>query len=67
MINGKLTKAQMERLLNRLVLKPLRTSQSLHECCLCGTDIRYPEQYRDGGFGSRAHVTCIDARRQNKA
>jgi hypothetical protein len=39
--------------------KPLRTCKSLHECCLCDRPITYQDNYRDGGYGKRAHETCV--------
>lgn len=41
---------------------PLRTCRYFDKCELCGEQINAGQQYRDGGFGRRAHVQCaIDA------
>lgn len=52
-------KRSVEQQINALVLKPIRTCYSTHECCLCEKDIKLGEQYRDGGLGRRAHLSCI--------
>ena len=42
----------------------LRTCRTMHECVLgpalgtCDGTIRCGEQYRDGGYGRRAHLRC---------
>lgn len=38
---------------------PIRTCQSLHCCDVCGESITLGQQYRDGGYGRRAHVACL--------
>lgn len=38
---------------------PLRTCRSLHSCCLCKKDITLGDQYRDRGYGRRAHLDCM--------
>jgi len=38
----------------------IRTCQTMHECCLCKETIRCGQNYRDGGYGRRAHVECAD-------
>jgi hypothetical protein len=48
-----------QKLINRLALAPVRTCRTLHYCCLCGKDITYGNNYRDGGRDHRAHVTCF--------
>jgi hypothetical protein len=40
--------------------RPLRRCYSLHSCVLCHHDIRYGEEYYDGGFGRRAHFQCVN-------
>lgn len=59
----KFTNVQQKRMLlklcNRLYLKPMRVCQSLHSCVLCGEDITLGQEYRDGGYGARAHKECI--------
>ena len=37
---------------------PLRTCRSLHSCEICSLPIVMGEQYRDGGYGRRAHEAC---------
>lgn len=37
---------------------PLRTCQTLHECCLCNLHIMFGQKYYDGGIRRRAHVQC---------
>lgn len=46
---------QLERLRN----KRIRVCQTLHDCCLCGLPIRHGDIYYDGGYGKRAHDTCL--------
>lgn len=38
---------------------PVRVCQSLHTCELCGCNIKYGSSYRDGGYGRRAHDSCV--------
>jgi hypothetical protein len=38
--------------------RPLRTCRTLHHCEVCKRDITIGQQYRDGGYGKRAHETC---------
>ena len=38
---------------------PVRTCQSLHCCDVCGESITLGQEYRDGGYGRRAHVACV--------
>jgi hypothetical protein len=45
--------------LNSLALKPVRTCQSLHSCCMCECEIRLGDKYRDGGIRKRAHEDCF--------
>lgn len=40
---------------------PKRKCHTLHECRLCGEDIKLGDEYRDGGHGRRAHVWCVSA------
>ncbi len=51
---------EREKLIASLRDKPLRVCQTMHECCLCRKTIQYGDQYRDGGYGRRAHVECLD-------
>lgn len=46
---------------------PLRTCQSLHHCNLCSKDITYGQEYRDGGYGRRAHAFCVALDDEKKA
>lgn len=39
----------------------IRVCRSLHHCEVCRKDITLGQQYRDGGYSRRAHVTCLDA------
>ena len=41
--------------------KPRRKCFSLHSCCLCHGEIRYGDEYHDGGFNRRAHEGCVAA------
>lgn len=44
----------------RMFLKyPIRACRSLHECRICGMDIKDGQQYYDGGLDRRAHIHCI--------
>lgn len=50
------------------VAKPIwkyavKTCRTLHECFLCGKDIIYGQDYHDGGWNKRAHVTCARLKR----
>jgi len=46
---------------------PVRQCNSLHTCALCALDIRMGEEYHDGGYSRRAHVTCVqDQKRRAK-
>jgi len=42
---------------------PVRVCHSLHECRVCGGDITlkqlYFDGYYEGGYGTRAHTTCV--------
>jgi len=39
---------------------PIRTCRTMHDCCVCGGTIRDGEQYHDGGYGRRAHTSCVN-------
>lgn len=49
-----------KRLLEKLKSCPVRCCYSLHRCCLCKGDIRYPQLYHDNGWAYRAHVGCVN-------
>lgn len=49
----------IQRLCNRLALAPVRTCRTLHGCVLCGKDITLGQEYRDKGYGARAHEACF--------
>ena len=39
---------------------PLRKCYTLHKCDVCKGDIILGSLYRDGGYGRRAHHTCVE-------
>jgi hypothetical protein len=39
---------------------PVRVCRTMHECRLCWETIELGESYRDGGYGKRAHVGCVE-------
>jgi hypothetical protein len=41
--------------------KPVRVCRTMHECCVCHETITCGDGYYDGGYGNRAHVTCVRA------
>lgn len=53
------SKRLLQKLCLRLALAPTRTCKSLHECVLCGLPIRLGQEYKDRGYGARAHVDCF--------
>lgn len=55
-------KSSRERLVNRLLGKPVRTCQSFHSCCLCSQPITLGQRYHDGGYGARGHEACLAGR-----
>lgn len=52
---------KMRAFCNSLVLKPTRVCRSLHACALCGLEITDGQSYKDGGYGRRAHLVCMEA------
>ena len=38
----------------------LRICRWLNHCKICNKDITDGQQYRDGGYGRRAHEDCVD-------
>jgi hypothetical protein len=50
---------QRQKMINRLALAPLRTCRTLHECVLCAQPITLGQQFRDRGYGARAHEGCF--------
>lgn len=38
---------------------PLRRCLTMHTCELCDKGIKLGENYRDGGYGRRAHQECV--------
>ena len=38
---------------------PLRRCLTMHHCAICDKTISLGENYRDGGYGRRAHVDCV--------
>jgi hypothetical protein len=56
---NKQQRVMIQRLCNRLALAPVRTCRTLHSCVLCGKDITDGQEYRDKGYGARAHEGCF--------
>ena len=52
---------KLQNMVNRLALAPVRTCRSLHSCVFCPDPIRDGQQYRDKGYGCRAHELCFKA------
>jgi len=44
--------------------KPRRTCRTMHECCICHENIQYGYEYYDGGYGNRAHVSCVTPQKE---
>ena len=44
--------------IKKIMEKPKRTCQTMHECDLCLKTIHCGEEYFDGGIGNRIHVKC---------
>lgn len=51
----------MKRIKKRLNELKRRTSSYGDGCIVCFQDIEPGEQYYDGGYGRRAHISCGDA------
>ncbi len=49
-----------DKLIETLRKAPIMQCYSMHECCLCKNKIALGEQYRDGGYGRRAHIGCVN-------
>lgn len=56
---SKASRNRLQKAINTLTLKPLRTCRSIHFCEFCNCDIQYGQMYRDGGFGNRVHDECL--------
>lgn len=56
---NKQSRLMIQRMCNRLALAPVRTCRTLHSCIFCGGDITDGQQYRDKGYGARAHEGCF--------
>lgn len=39
---------------------PVRMCRTLHECAICSGKILCGQEYHDGGYGKRAHTTCVN-------
>lgn len=52
---------RIRKMINRLALATIRQCRSLHTCCFCNNSILNGDQYRDKGYGARAHETCFQA------
>ena len=39
---------------------PKRVCRTMHHCQICNDTIHLGEEYFDGGFNRRVHVTCFD-------
>lgn len=46
---------------------PMRKCRSMHECYCCRKEIKDGETYFDGGYGRRAHQSCVLRRATKKA
>lgn len=46
-------------LLPRLADYRVRQCTTVHGCALCDRDIMRGDRYHDGGYGRRAHVSCV--------
>jgi len=49
-----------DELIKKLESSFVRKCYTSHECCLCLNDISLHQLYYDGGYGKRAHITCVD-------
>ena len=45
---------------------PVRVCRTLHHCEICEKNINLGQVYRDGGYGRRAHETCVRKENSNK-
>lgn len=54
-------KSRIQAMCRRLALAPLRTCRTIHLCTFCAQPISAGDQYRDRGYGARAHETCFKA------
>jgi hypothetical protein len=53
-------KRMLQKLINRLGLKPVRVCRSAAgSCVICGKPITQGDEYRDAGVMARAHLFCI--------
>ena len=49
----------MGKKIKKLTDYPIRKCYSMHDCCLCEETIALGQLYFDGGYGNRAHITCV--------
>ena len=58
-----MTQVKDLKIIRLLESKPLRHCMTMHECCLCTETILAGQLYRDGGYGKRAHDSCVEQRK----
>jgi len=49
-----------EAKVDRFKRYPIRVCRWMNECCLCNLRISEGNRYYDGGYGRRAHVSCLE-------
>lgn len=54
-------RAKLQAMCRRLALAPMRVCQTMHMCVFCDNKIGYGDEYRDKGYGARAHIICFEA------
>lgn len=55
------------RATRRWIDRPIRTCRSLHHCAVCDKPISLGQRYFDGGYGRRAHESCVDIEAEKAA
>jgi hypothetical protein len=48
------------KMFQQFIHYPTRTCRWLNHCKMCDQDITAGQRYRDGGYGRRAHESCLN-------
>jgi hypothetical protein len=55
------SKRMLQRMCNRLALRPVQVARGTHSCIFCGQPINPGDTYRNAGYAAASHEDCFHA------